>query len=97
MGMFRLALLLGKTLSELDMSWREFQHWQAYLDIEPPDKGDNARTAALLSQITNMSGRSLPANKRVEPSDFLGKSEAHSMTTDQQIDFMKSLGQSDGC
>ena len=97
MGMFRLALLLGKTLSELDMSWREFQHWQAYLSIEPPGKGDNERTAALLSQITNMSGRSLPANKRVEPSDFLGKTETHSMTIDQQIAFMKSIGKSDGC
>ena len=91
MGMFRLALLLGKTLSELDMSWREFQHWQAYLNIEPPDKGDNERTAALLSQITNMSGRSLPPNKRVEPSDFIGKAETSPMTIEQQISFMKSI------
>ena len=95
-SLFRLALLLGKTVSELNMSWREFQYWQAYLDIEPQDKGANERTAALLSQITNMSGRSLPVNKRVEPSDFLGKTETHPMTIDQQIEFMKSIGKSDG-
>ncbi|MEE8481812.1 MAG: hypothetical protein V3S12_00535 [Acidiferrobacterales bacterium] len=78
------------------MSWREFQHWQAYLNIEPPDKGDNERTAALMAQITNVAGRSLPTNKRVEPADFLGKAETHPMTIDQQIAFMKSLGKSDG-
>ena len=92
--MFRLALLLGKTVSELKMSWREFMHWQAYLRIEPPDDGDNKRTAMLLAQITNMSGRSLPKNKSVKPDDFLGKPKPQTMQ--EQIDFMKSLGQSDG-
>lgn len=96
MGVFRLALLLGKSVSELNMSWREFLYWQAYLNIEPPDKGANQRTAALLSQITNMAGRSLPKNKRVEPSDFLGKPKATRMSVDNQIAFMKTLGKSDG-
>ena len=96
MGVFRLALLLGKTISELNMSWREFLYWQAYLNIEPPDTGDNQRTAALLAQITNMSGRALPSNKRVAPSDFLGNAEPVSMSIDNQIAFMKTLGKPDG-
>ena len=94
LGAFRLALLLGKTVSELNISWREFLYWQAYLRIEPPDDADNKRTAMLLAQITNMSGRSLPGKKSVKPDDFLGKSK--SQTMQEQIKFMKSLGQSDG-
>lgn len=43
------------------------------MQIEPPDEGDNARTASLLAQITNMAGRALPDKKMVKPSDFLGK------------------------
>lgn len=92
---FRLALLLGKTLSELDMTWEEFVYWNAYLSIEPPDKGDNQRTAMLLSQITNMSGRSLPDRKRVKPEDFLGGPQEQ-QSLQAQIDFMKSLGKKDG-
>ena len=94
LGVFRLALLLGKTVSELKMSWREFMYWQAYLRIEPPDDGDNKRTAMLLAQITNMSGRSLPGKRSVKPDDFLGKPKQQSMQ--EQIEFMKSIGQSDG-
>ena len=94
MGLFRLALLLGKTISELNMSWREFTYWQAYLNIEPPDKGAKERTAALLAQITNMSGRSLSGKKTVKPSDFLDKPKQQTM--EEQIAFMKSLGQPNG-
>lgn len=72
------------------MSWREFLHWQAYLRMEPPDEADNARTAAVLAQITNMAGRSLPNNERVKPEDFLGKTKKQ--TLEQQIAFMKGLG-----
>ena len=94
MGLFRLALLLGKTVSELNMSWREFSYWQAYLHLEPPEKGDNERCAALMAQVTNMSGRSLPGKKTVKPSDFLG-GKKEQQTMEEQIAFMKSLGQSD--
>jgi len=99
-GVFRLALLLGKTVSELNMSWREFQYWQAYLQIEPPDEGDNRRTAMLLAQITNMAGRMLPDKKTVTPNDFLSglgvtaKPKGQSMQ--DQIAFMKSIGKPDG-
>ena len=91
MGMFRLALLLGKTVSELNMSWREFTYWQAYLNLEPPDKGAQERCAAVLAQITNMSGRSLPNKRTVKPSDFLAKPKPQ-QTMQEQIAFMKTLG-----
>jgi hypothetical protein len=87
---FRLALLLGKTVSELDITWDEFVYWQAFLRLEPPDQGDNQRTAALLAQITNMSGKSLKKGKSVSIDDFLGKPKRQSM--EDQIAFMKGLG-----
>ena len=91
MGLFRLALLLGKTVSELNMSWREFTYWQAYLNLEPPEQSANERCAALMAQFTNMSGRSLPGKRTVKPSDFLGKPEKP-QTMEDQIAFMKTLG-----
>ena len=94
--MFRLALLLGKTISEMNMSWREFSYWQAYFKIEPPEEGDNRRTAALMAQITNMSGRVLPDRKTVSPDDFFGNSASNQQSMDEQIAFMKSMGKSDG-
>lgn len=85
-----MALLLGKTLSEIkEMSWEEFMYWTAYLAIEPPDEGDNKRTAALMAQITNMSGRSLPDKKFVDADDFLGKKKQQ--TAEQQLAFMRSI------
>lgn len=97
MGVFRLALLLGKTVSEMNMSWREFLHWQAYLQIENPERGANQRTAAIMAQITNMSGRSLPDKKMVSVDDFLGTETKTAMQTMQdQIAFMKSRGKPDG-
>jgi len=90
MAAFRLALLLGKTISELNITWEEFIYWQAYLRMEPPDDGDNKRTAALLAQITNMAGRSLPERRRVKPEDFLGGKPRQ--TIEDQIAFMKGLG-----
>jgi len=89
---FRLALLLGKTVSELDISWREFLYWQAYLQIENPEKGANERTAAIMAQITNMSGRSLPDKKMVTAEEFLGTAKTQQQTMQDQINFMKSLG-----
>jgi len=96
-----LAHILGKTISEMNMSWREFSYWQAYFKIEPLEEGDNKRMATLLAQITNMSGRSLPGKQSVKPEDFFGGSAKQStldqsQSMDEQIEFMKSLGKSDG-
>ena len=92
-------MLLGKTVSEMNMSFREFMYWQEYLRIEPPDEGDNRRAAVLLAQITNMSGRSLSGNRQVQPADFLpnaGSCETSQQSNEDQINFMKSIGKSDG-
>jgi hypothetical protein len=88
-----LAYLLGKTVSELDISWEEFVYWQAYLRLEPPEHAANVRNAALMAQITNMSGRSLKDNSRVTIDDFLGKPKRQSM--EAQIAFMRGLGDSE--
>lgn len=83
--------MLGKTVGELlrDMSWREFMHWQAYLNIEPPQRPANERTAAVLAQIANFAGRSLRDGVRVTPDEYLG--ERVVQTAEQQIAFFKSL------
>jgi len=101
LGVFRLALMLGKTISEMNMSWREFSYWQAYFKIEPPEEGDNKRTAALMAQITNMSGRILPDKRTVKAEDFLsgfaGKvSTSNPQSMQDQIEVMKQMGKSDG-
>jgi hypothetical protein len=91
--MYRLAFYFKRPVSELNITWREFLYWQAYLDIEPPEQGDNNRTAALLAQITNMSGRSLPDRKRVKPEDFMHKpSEEKAQTEQDQKAFLQGLG-----
>jgi len=76
------------------MTWREFTYWMAYLELEPPDQGDNYRSAMMLAQITNMSGRSLPEGKRVKPEDFLGNAEKPVTTAQSEADqkaFLQSL------
>ena len=77
----------------MDMSWREFPYWNAYLQLEPPDRGDNQRTAALMAQITNMSGKSLKEGKTVSPDEFLGKT-VKKQSMEDQIAYMKSLSNS---
>ena len=91
MAAFRLAFYLGKTVSELDITWEEFIHWQAYLRLEPPDEPANVRNAALMATITNMSGRSLPKNKTVAVDDFLG-TKKRQQSAEEQIAFMRGLG-----
>lgn len=48
------------------------------------------RTAALLAQITNMAGKSMPRGRSVKAEDFLGRKAAQ--TAEEQIAFMRSLG-----
>lgn len=90
MAVFRLASHLGKTVAELDISWDEFIYWRAYFSEEPPEEAANLRTAAVLAQITNMSGKSLPKGKRVTADDFLGGRKVQ--TAEEQIAFMRGLG-----
>jgi hypothetical protein len=91
LAVYRLAFLLKRTVGEIaSMPMSEFAHWLAYLKLEPPEKGDTERTAALMATITNMAGRSLPDKKMVKPDDFLGRKKRQSM--EEQIAFMKGLG-----
>ena len=87
---FRLAFYFHRPVTELNMSLRQFYTWLAYLKIEPPEEGARRRTAALMAQITNMSGRSLPDKKQVNADDFLGVKQQQ--TAKEQIAFMKSMG-----
>lgn len=93
---YRLAFYLKRPVSELTITWREFLHWQAYLAIDPPDEGDNQRTALLLAQITNMAGRSLPDRKRVNPEDFIRKREKQQTVEDAKAFLMGLRGNEDG-
>ena len=89
MSVFRLAAFLGKTVSELDMTWEEFIYWQVYLKLEPPEQAANERTAVVLAQITNMAGKTLPKGRMLSADDFLGKRREQS--PDEQIAFMRGL------
>lgn len=77
------------------MGMREFYTWLAFLQMEPPDQAENARTAALMAQITNVAGRALPKGKTVAAKDFLPKEKPRPQTREEQIAFMKGL-KSDG-
>ena len=89
MAAFRLASHLGKTIQELDITWDEFVYWQAFFGIEHPEEAANQRTAALLAQITNMSGKSLKDGVKVTADEFLGKPQKQSI--ESQIAFFKSM------
>lgn len=91
MAVFRLASHLGKTISELDITWDEFVYWQVFFKLEPPEKGDNERTAAILAQITNMSGKTLPRGKTLTADDFLGRVPKR-QSWEQQLAYMRGLG-----
>lgn len=88
MAVFRLAAYLGKTVREMDISWREFIYWQAFLDAEPPERAANQRTAAVMAQIANFAGRALPDGKRVKPDDYLPRKR---QTAAEQRAFFKNL------
>lgn len=89
---FRLAFYFRRPVSELNISLREFYHWLHYLKLEPPDEGERQRFAALMAQMTNMSGKSLKQGHTVTADDFLGKpKEIKRQTAEEQIAFMKGL------
>jgi hypothetical protein len=88
LALFRLASHLGKTVAEMDMTWREFIYWQAYLAEEPPEQGANHRAASLMAQIANYAGKSLPDGKRMKASDFLPRK---AQSAHQQRAFFQNL------
>jgi hypothetical protein len=86
-----LAAFFKRPVSELDISYEEFMHWLAYLELEPPDYGATYRTALVLERITNMSGKSV--KKPVKVDDFMPKAPVIEMaqTIDEQKAFLRSI------
>ena len=72
------------------MSRREFNQALAYLQIEPPEEGDNKRTANLMAQISNWSGR---CKKWLTADDYLGTPQEPKpmQTAEDQKAFMRGL------
>ena len=83
--MFRLALSLGKTVSELsrNITAREFASWLAYFEIEPLGKRDDERMAVTCATIAQCAGN------KVTPDDFLGKKKQQ--TVEDQIAILKQV------
>ena len=83
--MFRLALSLGKTVSELsrNITAREFASWLAYFEIEPPDERDDQRMAVTCATIAQCAGN------KVTPDDFLGNKKQQ--TVEEQIAILKQV------
>jgi hypothetical protein len=85
-----LAAYFKRPVSELDISFEEFCHWQAFFSLEPPDQKDDIRLAMLLERITNMSGKSVKKPVKVE--DFLPKEEKKmAQTLEEQKEFFRNL------
>jgi hypothetical protein len=83
--MFRLARILGKTVSELsrDLTAREFASWLAYLEIEPVDHNADQRMAVTCATIAQCAGN------KVTPDDFLGGKKPQ--TVEEQIAVLKAV------
>lgn len=97
MAVYRLASHLGKTVSELSsMPMSEFVGWMAYLRSDPVQEAENARAAALMAQITNMSGRSLPKGRHVKPEEFLPKRRKPQTWQEQKRIFQAITGSGNG-
>lgn len=72
------------------MTRREFNQALAFLQLNPPEESANVRTAAVMAQIANFSGRSLPDKKMVSADDYLGKKK-QAQTPAEQMAFLKAL------
>lgn len=82
--MFRLARILGKTVSELsrDLTAREFASWLAYFELEPFERRDDERMAITCATIAQCAGN------KVTPDDFLGRKKQQ--TIEEQIAILKA-------
>lgn len=88
---YRLAFYFRRPVSELRMSMREFITWQAFLKLEPPERSEDIRNAALQATVMNMSGRSLRKGKYVTPAELLGEEGEKVQSAEQQKMFLKSV------
>lgn len=73
----------------LDLTWQQFCDWQAYFEMEPPDYGDNLRTAILAERITNMAGRA--SKKTAKVADFMPNAKPKGQSAAEQKAFLRGL------
>jgi hypothetical protein len=86
----RLAFLLGKTKKELlegVSGSREIAEWMAYLNLEPPHKREDERTANLMAAVYNASGN---MKKAVKAKDFLPEDKPQEMSIEESIQQFRS-------
>jgi len=72
------------------MTHREFNQAMAFLQLHPPEESANVRTASVMAQIANFSGRTLPDKKMVSPDDYLGRKK-EPQSAEHQKDFLRSI------
>jgi len=72
------------------MTRREFNQALAFLQMNPPEETANIRTASIMAQIANFSGRSLPDKKMVSADDYLGRKK-QAQTAEEQKEFLRSI------
>ncbi len=72
--LFRLALALGKTVSELgqSLSYKEFRQWCAYYQIEPwGEYRADLRTGILAATVSNIFSAYAGTEQQAQPIDFM--------------------------
>lgn len=72
--LFRLALALGKTVSELgqSLSYREFREWCAYYQIEPfGEYRADLRNGILNATVSNIFSTYAGTEQKAQPIDFM--------------------------
>jgi hypothetical protein len=91
--LFRIAVLLGKTIGELcaTMNAREFMYWVAYLGTYPPEQDNDWRAAIVCDSIYKAAG-----SKKSSPEKFMPerkrKRKSQTQTMEEQIAIMRGFG-----
>jgi hypothetical protein len=89
MFLHRLALALGKTVSELsrECTAPELAEWAAYFEVAPPEFGDDQRTAMICSTMARLKGQ------RIKAKDFMPRRRQirHRQTRAEQIAMFKAV------
>lgn len=91
--MFRLALALGRTVSEIEDSLGsgELNEWKAYYRIEPfGQERDNLHAANICAVIANYSGK-LRTAKKVEEFMFQHPEIKRRRETNRTLSMMKAI------
>ena len=93
LALHRLAFHFHRPPSELNISRREFNQCLAYLQIEPPEENANRRTASVMAQIANWSGKVIKEGKTATADDYLGNPQEPKpmQTAEEQKAFMRGL------